>query len=132
MISTPARKMVLRAPEKGLDTAYLRIHVVEIMEHDRLEDHGLLGRTVKVLPVVTQKEVLNERAQVFWKSRNLANLFFHPFDPQDNVAEELPPIRIVERSAIGELFDLSEVMKDRPGDQQIEVHPLIVLVLAQT
>src|SRR5712692_2488875 len=101
----------------GTDRAHLGIQIVQIVKHQGFAEHGKLGRTKFVLPVMADEHVLNQRLQVPGKSRNRIHFFRDLLVLDQDVPEQLALVGVAEGPLIAQLLQFSEVVQDRARQQ---------------
>jgi len=79
--------------QEMLDPVHLRIHIIEIMEHDRLKGHGLFRRAPDVQAMVAEDDMPDQGSEIFRKIRNLADLILYSLQsekmwPQESASSE--------------------------------------------
>jgi hypothetical protein len=69
VICAPSRPAIAARSELAAYSLHLRVHIVEVVQQDRLGNHGQLGRAELVASVVAQHHVLDEHPQARRKIR---------------------------------------------------------------
>ena len=126
VVPGPRRIQLGIALELGAHGFHLRVQIVQIMQHERLGEHGELGRAELVLAVVADDEVLDQDLERRGEAGNLLQLGVQQFELDDEVAQQLALGGVAERAGIAQLANLSDVMQEGAGEQQVPVDERIV------
>src|SRR5581483_10249985 len=97
------------------------IKVIQVVQHQRFREHGELGRSEVVLPVVADDQVLDHRLEFFGENGQRCELGLQHLQFDNHVAEKLPLRGVRKRPVISQLVDLAKVVKKGAGEQQIPV-----------
>ena len=126
VVSGPGRIQLGIALELRPHGFHLGIQIVQIVQHQRLGEHRQFGRAELVLAVMADDEVLDQYLELRRKVGNLRQLGVQQFQVDDQVAEQLPLGGVAERAGITQLANLSDVVQERAGEQQVAVDERVV------
>src|SRR6266568_3592742 len=107
--------------ESGAGGGEFRIEVVHVVEGQGFADHGELRRAEFVLAVMADEKMLDDGFQVGGKTFCGVHRLRNRFQFHDNVAEELAFDGVADGAFVAELVELANVVKNRGGQQQINV-----------
>src|ERR1700730_14324204 len=105
----------------GAHALHFRIEIIEVVQHERLGEHGQLRRSKLVFAVMTDDEVLEQGLQLIGEIRNQSDFSLQHFKLNDHVAEKLAAAGVRKRTVIAELVNFSDIVQERAGEQQIAI-----------
>ena len=91
------------------------------MQHQRLGEHGQLRRTKFIFPVMANNKVFNQDLKLRGKVGHLSEFGLQHFQLDNHVPQQLSARRVRKGAVIGELVNLTDVMQERTGKQQITI-----------
>src|SRR6266478_1450938 len=107
--------------KRGADRSHLGIQIVEVVQHQRLTEHGKFWRTKRVLPVMADEHVQHERLQIGRKSIEGVNFSGDAFIFNQNVTQQLAFVGVTERALVAQFLKLSHIMEHGASQQQVGI-----------
>ena len=121
MVGRPTGGRVLFLFDQRQEAVHLGVQVVELVEEEGLEGLRPFGRPEFVLPVVAEDQVLEKHGQIFRETGQGPDLFVDDFHGEGDMPQETPRVGVVESPGVGELGGFSQVVENRPGQQEVRV-----------
>ena len=103
------------------DGGHLGVHVVHIVEDKGFADHGEFGGAKFVLAVMADEEMLDNGFEIGREILDGVYEVCDGFELEDDVSEELAFGGVADGAIVAELIELSNVVEDCGGKQQVEV-----------
>src|SRR4029079_11665218 len=91
------------------------------MQHQRFGEHGELGGSEFILPVMANDQVLDKRLHFEGKVRQRSQLLLQHLELDDHVPEQLSAAGVGERAIVGQFVNFADVMEERTGQQKVAI-----------
>ena len=126
MIGRPIRLFVAGFADVPLERVHLGIEVIHVVDDQGLQGLGPLRRTVFQNTVMTQDQVPEFHGRLFRKIRNRRDLGIYHLDAHDDMTDQPSRIAVLYDAFKGKFVDLTDIVEDAAGNQEIPVDPCIM------